>query len=196
MLRLIFLATIFLPVTAFTQIEYGIKAGLNISDIVITNYINPDVESDLRLKTGLHAGLLLSGMVDKQFGLVAELLYADKGVNAISKIHLHYITAPLLVQYQLTDNIFAELGPELAYLFSARSKHGNVSATYNNKIDLSLDAGFRINTPKLFFGLRYCAGLFNVKEPAEKFSFSGNEKVKYQNRVLQLSVGYRIWMER
>ena len=193
MLRLILIFSLILPYVAYAQTEYGIKGGLNISDIVMTNYINPDVESDLNLKLGLHAGLFLGGMVDERFGMAVELLYADKGVKAISNIHLHYITVPLIVQYQLADNIFAEVGPELGYLFSAKSKHGNVSNTYNNKFDLALDAGFRFNAPKLIFGIRYCAGLFSVREPIENFGASGSERIKYQNRVLQLSVGYKVW---
>lgn len=188
MSRLIFVFSCVMTSIAYGQVEYGIKAGLNISDVVMTNYINPDVESDLDLKLGLHAGLFLSGMVDEQFGLAAELLYTDKGVKGgSSNIHLQYITLPLIARYRLTDNIFAEAGPEFGYLFSARSKHGNVSNTYNNKFDLSLGAGFRFNTSKLIFGIRYWAGLFSVRDPIE---ISGSEKIKFQNRVLQLSAGY------
>lgn len=192
MLRAIFILLLFLPSGSFAQTEYGIKGGLNLSDIVMTNYINPDVESDLNLKLGLHAGVFLNGMVNEKLGMAAELLYSDKGVKANSNIHLHYITIPLILQYQLADNIFAEVGPELGYLFSARSKHGNVSNTYHNKFDLSLDGGFRFNAPGLIFGIRYCAGLFSVREPIETIGVSGNEKIKYQNRVLQLSVGMKI----
>jgi hypothetical protein len=194
MSRLIFIFSLILSTAAYGQTEYGIKGGLNISDIVMTNYINPDVESDLNLKLGLHAGLFFNGMVNERFGMAAELLYSDKGVKGIgTNIHLHYITIPLILQYKLADNIFAEAGPELGYLFSARSKHGNVGNTYNNKFDLALDAGFRFNTPKLIFGLRYCAGVFSVREPFENYNASGNEKIKYQNRVLQVSAGYKLW---
>lgn len=193
MSRFIFVFSFIMTSIAYGQVEYGIKAGLNISDVVMTNYINPDVESDLDLKLGLHAGLFLSGMVDDQFGLAAELLYSDKGVKGgSSNVHLHYITLPLIARYRLADNIFAEAGPEFGYLFWARSKHGNVSNTYNNKFDLSLDAGFRFNASKLIFGIRYCAGLFSVREPIEIPGASGSEKIKYQNRVLQVSVGYII----
>jgi hypothetical protein len=181
------------PAALFGQTEFGIKGGLNISDIVMTNYINPDVEADLALKLGLHAGIFVNGMVNETIGMGAELLYSDKGVKGFSNIHLHYVTLPMLIQYQLGENIFAELGPEPGYLFSAKSEHGDVSSTYNNKFDLALDGGFRLNTLKLTFGIRYCVGVFSVREPIETIGASGNEKIKYQNRVLQFSVGYKLW---
>jgi len=193
MYRIISFLIVLIPAMTSAQTEMGIKGGLNVADIVMTNYINPDVESDLGLKLGMHGGFFVNGMVNERVGMVAELLYSNKGVKANTSIHLHYITIPLLVQYRLTDNIFAEIGPEPGYLFSARSTHGNVSNTYNNKFDLALDAGFRLNTAKLVIGLRYCAGLFSVSEPTEKYGAPGNEKIKYQNRVLQLSLGYKFW---
>jgi outer membrane immunogenic protein len=183
---------ILFPIFCFAQTDFGIKAGLNISDIVMTNYIDPDVEADLSIKLGLHAGFFVNGVVNDKIGMSAELLYSDKGVRGSTNIHLHYITLPLLFQYRLTDHIQAELGPEPGYLFSARSEHGDVSSTYNNKFDISLNGGFRFDTPKLLFGIRYCAGVFSVREPVELIGASGREKIKYQNRVLQLSIGYKI----
>ena len=192
-MRFLALAICFLPWLCPAQTEFGLKTGLNLSDIVMTNYINPDVESDLRIKTGLLAGFFVNGRVKERIGLAAELLYSDKGVRANNTIHLHYITLPLLIQYELAGNIRAEIGPEVGYMFSARSEIGNESTTYNNKVDLSLDGGFRFSISRLIVGIRYCVGVFSVREPIEIAGVSGPEKVKYQNRVLQLSVGYTLW---
>lgn len=193
MRRSIFALSFFVTTVCFGQTEFGIKTGLNISDIVMTNYINPDVESEFTVKMGLHAGLFMSSVVNEKFGMAAEVVYSNKGFRANPNINLHYITVPLLIQYKLADNIFAEIGPELGYLFSARSDNGNESGIYNNKFDLALDGGFRFNAPRLIFGVRYCAGVFSVREAIESFGLSGNEKIKYQNRVLQLSVGYKLF---
>ena len=192
MYRLAFILLLALPTQVFPQADLGIKGGLNISDIVMTNYIDPDVESDLRLKPGVHGGFFIRAMANDRFGLASELLYSNKGVKAAStNIHLHYVTLALMVQYKLSETIVAELGPEPGYLFSAHSKHGDASSIYTNKFDLSLNGGFRLDTPKLIFGLRYCAGVFSVREP--QFNGTGMEKIKYQNRVLQLSVGYKLF---
>ncbi len=177
---------------SFAQTEYGIKAGLNISDVVMTNYVNPDMESALDLKLGIHGGVYVKGMLNERMGMAAELLYSDKGVKGISNIHLHYITVPLVLYYQLTDHIFGELGPEPGYLFSTSSAYGSVSNTYNNKFDLSLDGGVLFNAGKFVFEIRYGAGLFSVREPAAYTSMV-KDRIKYQNRVLQLSLGYTLW---
>lgn len=176
----------------FAQTDFGIKGGLNLADIVMTNYINPDVESDLRIKAGVHAGFFAAGMVSERVGMVAELLYSDKGVMAKSNIHLHYISLPLLATYKLTDKLHAEAGPELAYMVSATSDIGNASGTYNNKFDVSLDGGLRLDIRKATVGLRYSAGMFNLREGMNMVTAQGSGRVKYQNRVLQLSLGYRL----
>lgn len=194
MKRPFILLFIFLPVLGFSQTEFGIKGGLNLSDIVITNYINPDVESDFQLKAGLHGGFFVNGMLSDRAGLAAELLYSNKGVRAAgSNINLHYIALPMLIQYGLTDHFLAEIGTEVAYMVSSSSEFGNVANTYNNKLDLGLDAGLRFDTSKMFFGLRYCAGLFSVTDPEEIMGPAGVEKIKYQNRVLQFSVGFKLY---
>lgn len=193
--RSLVLACFLLPQIAVAQIEFGVKGGLNIADIVMTNYINPDVESDLRLKAGLHAGFFASGMMNERIGLMGEVLYSNKGVKANGNIHLHYMTVPLLVQYKLSSKIFAEVGPEFGYMFSATSDFGNASSSYSNKLDLGLDGGFRLAADRFNVGLRYCVGMLSVREPIQLTSTSGSEKIKYQNRVLQFFLGYRLWTD-
>lgn len=191
MIRSFIIVLLSFPIQVFGQAEFGIKAGLNVSDIVMTNYINPDVESDLRLKPGIQGGFFIIGTLTERVGMAAELLYVNKGVRANGNINLHYINVPLLVEYRLSDMVFGEIGPELGYMVSATSDYGNAASTYHNKFDVGLDGGFRLATRKINFGLRYCVGMFSVREPIQFNSSSGVEKIKYQNRSLQLSVGYK-----
>ena len=172
------------------QVDFGVKGGLNISDIVITNYVDPDAESEFGLKFGPHAGFFLSGRLDERLGIAVELLYSSKGTRENANVNLHYVAVPLLLQYPLSERISAELGPELAYLVSATSRFGNAVNTYNNKLDLGIDAGFRYGSPSFILGLRYCVGLFSVVETGP--AAPGQERVKYQNRVLQFSLGYKL----
>lgn len=192
-MKFLILLLISLPNLSLAQIVCGAKGGLNVSDIVMTNYVNPDVESDLGLKLGLHAGVFANGWVNDRVGMAIELLYSDQGVKSINNVHLHYITLPFLVQYKLSERIVGEIGPKFCYLFSATSKYGNMSSTYSNKFDLGLNAGFRFDTQKFILGIRYGAGIFSVKEPIDGGSAPGSEKIKFQNRVLQLSAGYKLW---
>ena len=157
-------------------------------DLVSNSLYYSMADSGDKNKT-LVRGALLG--LDDRIGMAAELLYSNKGVKGFSNINLHYITLPLLAQYKLTDRLSAELGPELGYMFSAESAFGNVANTYTNKFDLAIDGGFRLNSPRLIFGIRYCAGIFSVREPQESAATPG-EKIKYQNRVLQISIGYKL----
>jgi hypothetical protein len=178
------------------QLRYGLKGGLNLADIVITNYINPDAESSYNIKPGLHAGIFASVDLNDRFALSSELLYSNKGVKAIDRINLHYIIVPLLTQYKISENFLVEIGPEIGYLFSARSPFGNVSNTWNNKLDIGLDAGLQVRlAPLVNIGIRYNAGFSSVIDTIDESgtnNFPTEEPIKYQNRVLQLFVSYAI----
>lgn len=178
---------------ANAQLSCGLKSGLNVSDIVINNFIDPDGESDFNFKTGFHGGIFAIAEVGTRTGLSAELLYSNKGVNATNKIHLHYISLPVLVRYALVKKLYAEAGPEVGYLIQANSRYGNMSSTYDNKIDLGIDVGLQYNLlPQVIMGIRFNAGISSViKNPSA--TITQGEKVRYQNRVLQLSVGYTLY---
>jgi hypothetical protein len=171
-----------------SRIYYGVKAGLNLSDVVINNVIDPDAESDFNIKTGLHAGVFVTAPLVSDFGLGAELLYSNKGVQAINRINLHYVTVAAFVRYDLSEKFTAEAGPELGYLAAAKSRHGNVNDVWNNKIDLGLNLGLQYKvTDELIFGTSFNAGFSSVIRNTSNVS---GEKIRYQNRVLQISLHY------
>lgn len=176
---------------ATAQVSAGIKGGLNISDVVINNLIDPDAESGYDLKAGFHAGVFAVADIGTRTSLAAELQYSNKGVHAVTNIDLHYVVLPLLVRYSVADKLIAEAGPELGYLVAAKSKYGNVGNIWNNKIDLGLDMGLQYNIfSNMTLGLRFNAGFSSVIEDTPP-SAQG-EKIRYQNRVLQLSLAYKI----
>jgi hypothetical protein len=171
--------------TADAQILYGVKAGLNLSDVVLNNINNPDVEAAYKIKPGLHAGFFVVADGENDFGLAAEFLYSNKGVNALNRVNLHYVTIPLLLRYHLDEKWIAEAGPEIGYLISANSRYGNLNSTWDNKLDIGLDAGLQYRLGKLFLGLRFNAGFSSVIRNA---GTSTSEQVRYLNRVAQLSL--------
>ena len=176
-------------VTAIAQdIHVGIKGGLNISDVVLNNLVNPDLEADYKTRLGPHAGVFALLTIDDTWGFSPEVLYSLKGVNAAgTNIQLHYLAIPLLVKYSFADNIRVEGGPEVGYLFLARSKYGKVNDVYSNNLEISFDAGIEyLPSEKMTLGLRFSAGFSNL---VEDVSGTG---IKYQNRVVQLSIGYII----
>lgn len=175
---------------AEAQISLGLKGGLNLSDVVINNATNnPDAESDFRMKAGMHGGFFGLADIGMRTSLGVELLYSNKGVNAITNINLHYISLPVLIRYSLSEKFVAEGGPELSYLVAAKSKYGNVSNVWNNSLDLGLDLGIAyLISPRLSANMRFNAGISSVIRNAD----STGGKLRYQNRVLQLSLAYAL----
>jgi hypothetical protein len=175
------------------RLYYGVKGGLNLSDIAISNYIDPDAESDFTIKPGIHAGIFVSTDVHDRFALAAELMYSNKGVKAITNVNLHYIALPLLVQFKPNRKWILEGGPEFDYLFSARSKLGDISGIWNNRIDIGLDLGvIYVLGPRTSAGVRYNAGFLSVIKTQRTGGNQSAEPVRYQNRVLQFSVNFTI----
>lgn len=184
------------PWLCTAQLSYGIKGGVHLSDVAITNYINQDVESDYNLKGGFHGGVFAASALSEKIQLAVELQYAKRGVSAIENINLHYINLSLLPQYRFADHFFVELGPELGYLVSANSRYGNVGNIWNNKLDIGLDAGIHAElSDKIGVGLRYYAGFSSVVDAGESRdinNFPTGETIKFQNRALQLSLYYKV----
>lgn len=186
-----FLVTLFFNGKAQT-LRYGIKGGLTLSDVVINNTTSmPDAESDFRMRVGFHAGAFASYDLDNRTGLSAEVLYSLKGTNAITKVNLNYVAIPLLLRYALSEKFVAELGLELDYLIDATSQYGNLDATWNNQIDLGLDAGMQYYLSKrMVLGIRFNAGMSSVIQ--NKVDPLTGKNLSYENRALQFSLGYII----
>jgi hypothetical protein len=156
---------------------------------VINNVNNPDVEAAYKMKSGIHAGVFMTADGENDFGLAAEVLYSNKGVNALNRVNLHYITIPILIRYGLNENWIAEAGPEIGYLVTANSKYGNLNSTWDNKLDVGLDAGLQYKLGKVDLGVRFNAGFSSVIRTGGGGS---NERIRYLNRVAQFSLSIPI----
>lgn len=203
MMKIRFVTTLFLvfwcvafPVYSQNELVAGVRIGANFSDIAVTNYINTFAEPQYQMKTGLHAGAFASVPLVERFRFATELLYSNKGMRANERVNLHYVNVPFLVQYELSERFFVEIGPELGYLFSARSGGENASNVWNNKLDIGLDAGLHMKWNDLTLGIRYYAGFSSVingiDESATNF-YPMEERIKYQNRSLQLSAAINLF---
>ena len=178
-------------------VEIGIKGGLNLSDIVITNFTNPDAESMYQTKTGMHAGIFAAVGLYDNFNLLGELLYSNRGVRTTERIDLHYVTMPILMSYKLTEKFSIEGGPEIGYLASAKANADNVTNTWNNKLDIGVNLGavYKLSE-KIGLNARYYAGFSSVIDGVNEQHLNfipTEETIKYQNRVLQLAIYYIVF---
>ena len=188
--------------TLSAQYHYGIKGGLNYTNNVVNQQ---STINDSKYKAGIHFGIFASADVTQKVNLQTELLYSSKGYKytetvdvAGGNLNLNYLTLPILVGYRISETFLVNIGPEMGYLVSAYSKFDSekidVSRTWDNKFDIGIAAGLEFNiSEKVLLGVRYTHGFSSVIRNAYYSDIDGNitgERAKFQNRSLQLTLGY------
>ena len=116
-----------------------------------------------------------------------------------SQLRLNYIQLPLLAEFYITKKLFLSVGPEFAYLMSAKvNNDGNktdVSNGYNPKFEISGMAAINYAIfPRVDIALRYSHGFTTTSE----ISFTDIHgqpcgEAKEKNQYLQLMVRARIF---
>ncbi|MCA0131651.1 outer membrane beta-barrel protein [Winogradskyella alexanderae] len=140
--------------SAYSQVDFGVKGGVNITFFKITEGdfgTNPDTE------TGFYGGFFADFNIDEGFHIQPEVLY--KGVG-----ELEFINAPIYLKYDISRDFHILIGPSLNYffdLFTNKFKvRADVSLDYDLGTRLSLHMkytlGFEELSPNiLFLGLGY-----------------------------------------
>jgi hypothetical protein len=189
MRKIFFLAIIntFFFTNSFGQINWGYKAGLNISRV--RNSSHNDFTSNLNFNTGALAKIKL----DKNYFINIECLLSLKGFNSIlipggtTKTNFSYLTLPILFEYKTTNKFYFQLGPELNYLIAAKMKNSTIDnsvADSYKKFDISLAGGLGYNiSKKIGLETRYIFGLSQIIQKPEIF---GSE----YNRTFQINLIY------
>jgi predicted porin len=199
---------------AFAQnFSYGVKAGLNLSDV---SKYNDDAEgADKGMRMGFHAGLVGEYQVNDFWGLQAELLYSQQGTKFTAKVgdgkmvtKLDYVNLPVMAKLYLYEGLSLEVGPQFGYLMSAKEKisgfpaesemNGEVNLLDEKEVgekdllkrmDVSAAVGLSY---KFAFGLdvsaRYNLGLTKV---SDKMYDNNEKKISPKNNVVMVGLGYR-----
>ena len=184
MKKIFFIATVLLltvSIVTAQKVHFGIKAGVNLSGVDITN------SDDFKSKAGLHIGGLAHIHINPHFALQPELVYSMQGgKDGNAKLNLNYINIPLLAQYMINDGFRLQTGPQLGFLTSAKSKVGDVETSVKNDLS-STDFSWVFGIGYLFpsgFGMdaRYNHGISNI---------SDNSTYKAKNRVFQFGLFYQ-----
>ncbi|HRQ49130.1 MAG TPA: porin family protein [Agriterribacter sp.] len=169
--------TLFLSVLtliAFTtqaQIKFGIKAGAN-----FTTFSGSDATIEgmsPKYKVGFAGGGLVNIQLSEMFSLQPEVLYSMEGATYTfegESAHLKtdYINIPVLAQYNNASGFYAETGPQVGFLTSAKiSADGNSvnMKDFFKKTNFSwgFGAGYKLSNG-LGFGARYNLGLTSIAD--------------------------------
>ena len=163
-------------------IKIGLKGGLNVS-----NFLSSDIE-DQSYRTSFHLGFVSEIIISEKVSFQPELLFSSQGnVGKDTKQKYSYVNVPLILRYYVVDNFTIDAGPQLGFLIDSfsRGNDGNNSINKQNFFDIAIAAGATYELKNnIFFQGRYNLGLLNVN------SGDNSDTFKYQNSVVQLSVGY------
>ncbi len=183
MSRYTLLAAAFLVApSSMAQLEWGVKAGLNVSVYTFAEDSEPDEAMDPEVGPGWSAGGQLTFRASEDITLVSELLYSARSTQAAESISLvppgsadglridserrtdlAYMEWPLLIAFTPTPAFRIEAGPALGYLLSARSRSETTTTTtaggQTNRTTERLDSrttdGLRPLEMAAVLGMRY-----------------------------------------
>ena len=173
---------------ALAQVSYGGKAGINYADVSFDG----DVSSSGRV--GLLAGGFVTVPLRGWLAAQAEVIYTVKGTSVdVADIEtdfiVDYVEVPLLARIPIRKNIYAAVGPSMAFRIRARSRtdFGGSIEEIDVKDDVeSFDVGVvgavGIEFGRWVFDGRYTHGLSDL-DPSED--------AKTRHRVFSFSAGIK-----
>ena len=181
------LLTVFSLAAADAQVQFGVKAGANFSTFT------GDV-SGAKMKVGFHGGALVALPLFSEFSLQPEVMFSGQGTKFsesgfTATWNANYINVPVLFKYNNPTGFFAETGPQLGFLMSAKAKvSGQDDVDLKdqlNSTDFSwaIGVGYLIKTANIGIDARYNIGLSNI---AKDSGGGGSAK----NSVFQVGVFY------
>lgn len=147
----------------------GIMAGLTACQI------DGDSQSGYN-KAGLYLGGYIQRKINDQFGGQLEIRYAQKGAynkNTESKLAMHYLEVPLLMQYNRWNATF-EAGVVPGVLISAKvisdaNLEYDVDSYHRYAADIAAGASYPI-TVKLTAHARYAYSLFAIQSISNQYT--------------------------
>ena len=184
-------------------IVFGIKAGLNLSNVYDEQGDNFNADS----KFGFVTGGFLSVPLGKLIGIQPEFLFSQKGFQAKGSFLLggdysytkttNFIDVPIFFNLKPTKELSLLIGPQYSYLLKETNTYSNGVSTSaqekefeNSNIRknlLSFALGADVNLNHMALGLRACWDVQNNKG-------DGTSTVpRYKNVWYQATIAYRIF---
>ncbi len=203
-LSIIVLLTLhFFTVQAQNNLKFGIKGGVNFSNLNLN-----DIENN-KVLTGVNFGVFAKLPLSNSFAIQPEIYFTTKGseltyqsvfVDGTAKFELNYIEIPVMAIFNLGQNFNFQLGPYASYLVSSKVKNvsdinfnfeDNIDSGDFNKFDTGVAVGLGYDTKSIGFGIRYNLGLVTV---GKEKTYLGTNYVfpDGKNGVINLFLSYSI----
>ena len=157
----------------FSQdVKYGVRGGLNISNLDFDGSSLPDNIH----RNGFVIGFFAEYSLSNKVSISPELQFSAEGAKE-EPLNLDYIQAPILFNFKLGPKLFFEIGPQVGLKIN-KVDDGIRNFAYSGV------GGFSYNiTPMIFIDARYTYGLSNI--------FDEDLGIKAINTNTQIGVGYK-----
>jgi hypothetical protein len=164
----------------------GVRVGGNLANL---KYSEGDLSETDDSKFGPLVGLYLTAMLNDQFGIQPELVYSSMGSKSGDETtKLGYISIPILVRYQIVEQVHLLLGPQPSFLLSAKIEEDGEDFDVKDELkslDFSGVIGIGADFDRFNVGLRYALGLASILDEDDDF--------KIKTRAFQIVVGYQLF---
>jgi hypothetical protein len=199
---LLVLSSLVISVYSFGQFSLGVKAGLNVNDMILKD-APPGDDGGIEANIGFHAGVYTTININKKFSFIPELQFSQRGYASKSsfgdaRVNLNYLELPLLLSYSPIEFLNIDLGPNFAYKLSAVSKSDgtsrNIDNVFEEDLDIGITGGLRFNvSEKISIVGRYYYGItslfeFSILDDQNNPLGSGTA----HNRNIQVGLSYKI----
>ena len=152
-------------VRAQAQIQVGLKAGANFSTLTGSG------ASGATKKVGFQGGVLVGIPLAGALSLQPEVNYSAQGAKANVSgesftLMQNYLNVPVLVKYEHESGLFAETGPQIGFLMSAKASEGgnseDVKSSYQSTdFSWAFGLGYQLKSLNAGIDARYNLGLTN-----------------------------------
>ncbi len=161
-------AVAFFAITgAQAQASFGLKAGLNVSNLSGSAVSANNTKSLF----GGNGGVYASIPAGTNFYVQPEVSYSLEGAktnssNTTNKIN--FVNVPVMFKYVTKSGFFVEAGPQIGFVTSAKAETGNVTIDFKDQLkstNFSAGAGlgFKLD-PSIAVGARYMFGISDLSE--------------------------------
>lgn len=162
-----------------TGFGYGVKAGINISNLT------KDMKSDA--KVGFTGGVFADYRFSNLFAVSADVLYSRQGnKEGDDKMTSDNLNIPILANFYIVKGLAVKAGVQPGFLLAAHSKAEGEKADikdYVKTFDFSIPVGISYTfNCGLLIDARYNIGVSNVAD---------SEGVKAHNSVWTVTAGWR-----
>lgn len=183
---LLVLSLTFFSVATKAQTRFGLKGGVNLANVSITNggfTVTPDA------LTSFHAGVLLETRLTERTLLQPNLLFSQKGYESqalSSKSTVNYIEIPINLLYEVTNDFTIGGGIYAAHAINGKVVIQGKSSDYDfgagkaNRFDMGVNliAGYEV-VEGLRISINYTLGTANTLD---------NSHTKLSNKVWGFSL--------